>query len=67
MPPAGCVLVAQDWVRMGGERVPVSEVTDKPVTPAMGPVAALLPGSSVAQLGPTPFGKDLIGGRGARL
>ena len=67
MPPAGCVLVAQDWVRMGGKRVPVSEVTDKPVTPAMGPVAALLPGSGVAQLGPTPFGKDLIGGRGARL
>ena len=65
MPPVG-------WgeMRVGpadSARIPVSEVTDKPATPEMGPVAALLPGSSVAQLGPTPFGKDLIGGRGARL
>ena len=44
-----------------------SEVTDKPATPEMGPVAAFLPGSGVAQLGPTGFGKYLILGRGARL
>ena len=40
-----------------GGRVPVSEVTDKPATPEMGPVAAFLPGSGVAQPGPTAFGK----------
>ena len=53
-------------MRVGPEdsgRVPVSEVTDKLATPVMGPVAAFLPGSGAAQLGPTPSGKHLIGGR----
>ena len=39
----------------GGTRVAVSEATDKPVTPWS--VAAILPGSGVAQPGPTAFGK----------
>ena len=39
----------------GGTRVAVSEATDKPVTPWS--VAAFLPGSGVAQPGPTAFGK----------
>ena len=61
MPTVGCGVM-----RVGpedGGRVPVSEVTDKPATPEMGPVAAFLPGSGVAQPGPTPSGKHLIGGR----
>ncbi len=42
----------------GGTRVAVSEATDKPVTPWS--VAAFLPGSGVAQLGPTAFGKPFV-------
>ena len=58
-PPWGEWSDAQDLGPRGRTRVPVSEATDKPATPWS--VAAILPGSGVAQLGTTPSGQTLSG------
>ena len=61
MAPAVCPLVADMalyWVR-GRLKGASAEVTDKPATPWS--VAAILPGSGVAQLGTTPSGQTLSG------
>ena len=59
IPPWGEWSDAQKLGPRGRTRVPVSEVTDKPATPWS--VAAILPGSGVAQLGTTPSGQTLSG------
>ena len=59
IPPWGEWSDAQDLGPRGRTRVPVSEATDKPATPWS--VAAILPGSGVAQLGTTPSGQTLSG------
>ena len=59
IPPWGEWSDAQQLGPRGRTRVPVSEATDKPATPWS--VAAILPGSGVAQLGTTPSGQTLSG------
>ena len=60
IPPWGEWSDARSLGPRGRTRVPVSEATDKPVTVTWS-VAAILPGSGVAQLGPTPSGQTLSG------
>ena len=58
-PPWGEWSDARQLGPRGRTRVPVPEATDKPATPWS--VAAILPGSGVAQLGTTPSGQTLSG------